>query len=704
MAFARLKGLVKAPKPPVAAEEAIFSDEEIRKIYQALVPHISSQTFLLQSHKGIRTTSQVLGAIEKAIKSGTSENLPERFTSITTIAKSLDLANEVVENLFPSWKAGDTWGRSGDVIFTQHGYTQVSKELLDQLEKAPLKKRTFCEQQRLSLEILESMIAQYQDSCMDGKNGIPSEYRLEMWERGDYMFTGKFRDSLKETISGRMAAAVEPTRIFPTTKDESMIPQLLVSKIAIELISSGTNTLRGRVWVDGPAIRFTPYDYLLGQRDSFLQEIKNGKRDFLTDSDILAIDIEAQGFREFIASPLGDGGIPFERVAISHKFLEKTVSNTHMALETRGAASLAVFSPDVSIQDLAALSDKVFETLQRSESDLGDVYRTGRLREHYVRKSYHESVKSEVIQLAEAQATSPQTKMIASKVSWPLIVDSVHKTRKGVSETLISSLLSPSIQLSAANAYTLALQSAQEKSQNAFSKFWSTKCLARTRLYLQGIAGLRDARLKKELHRVTLVFLVEKTVPDVIRRAEEADYLHGRAHVRVVDILERQLSALEANLTPPSGSPRAAGEEVDLNGVAEMLEDALSSFSRAVGIEAPGLAIMIEAKRTHLHDTMTSTDKETEPARLFLKLVLVLIACYREGVVHASGRFAPKLMKEMQEKLGEETYDWMRDLRDAARTGTMKPEDMERAKKMIRDAIADWEKGVKTSPVDDGID
>jgi hypothetical protein len=60
---------------------------------------------------------------------------------------------------------------------------------------------------------------------------------------------------------------------------------------------------------------------------------------------------------------------------------------------------------------------------------------------------------------------------------------------------------------------------------------------------------------------------------------------------------------------------------------------------------------------------------------LFLMLVIVLFAKHHDGVVYATGKFAPKLLKELKGKMESEQYGQVEKWKEAAKTSSLTAED-----------------------------
>jgi hypothetical protein len=76
--------------------------------------------------------------------------------------------------------------------------------------------------------------------------------------------------------------------------------------------------------------------------------------------------------------------------------------------------------------------------------------------------------------------------------------------------------------------------------------------------------------------------------------------------------------------------------------------------------------------------------KTSDSPTLFLLTVIVLLAKEKDGVVYATGKYAPKLMKLLRPTLGDD-YTLLEGWKDKAKSGALDAEDIERMKKMARD-------------------
>ncbi|KAF7565011.1 hypothetical protein PtrSN002B_002894 [Pyrenophora tritici-repentis] len=74
--------------------------------------------------------------------------------------------------------------------------------------------------------------------------------------------------------------------------------------------------------------------------------------------------------------------------------------------------------------------------------------------------------------------------------------------------------------------------------------------------------------------------------------------------------------------------------------------------------------------------------KASDGPVLFLTLVVVLFARQYDGVVYATGKFAPKLLKQLKGTLDKVQYEKVEAWKEAAKTNALTPEDRAEMVKM----------------------
>ena len=260
------------------------------------------------------------------------------------------------------------------------------------------------------------------------------------------------------------------------------------------------------------------------------------------------------------------------------------------------------------------------------------------------------------------QAKSNSSKSTAPKLSWLAVIDAIKKEHHDMSDELVAALLTDDVQTEATAAYAVEVRRQQEKKHLAFTRYWQIKVLARFELYQRGLEDLDDEKLKKDLSNLTIEYLIDLVISDASKKAETHDWIHGKAMIRHADNLDHKLNEIKNDLS-------------SLDSPLHEFRAALSAFNRGVNVDWPPEEDIESLKQSQMKELAESMSRDEDPARLFLKLVLVLLARHRPGTIYATGRFAPKLMKQCASAMDEKENEWLKSMRDAARTGTMTTED-----------------------------
>lgn len=79
---------------------------------------------------------------------------------------------------------------------------------------------------------------------------------------------------------------------------------------------------------------------------------------------------------------------------------------------------------------------------------------------------------------------------------------------------------------------------------------------------------------------------------------------------------------------------------------------------------------------------MTKQQKSFDGPVLFLTLVVILHAKHYPGVVYATGKYAPKLLKMLKSKLAEDEYEMLEKWKEGAKKGALGKEEREDMRSM----------------------
>jgi len=113
------------------------------------------------------------------------------------------------------------------------------------------------------------------------------------------------------------------------------------------------------------------------------------------------------------------------------------------------------------------------------------------------------------------------------------------------------------------------------------------------------------------------------------------------------------------------GSITAEGR--DLSGTIDDVE----KFNTRMEISVYDDNDIVAKKQTHLEDMLQSMQKEKDGPRLFLCLVIILFAAKSKGVVYATGKYAPRLLKLLKPTLVQELTQQLEQWKEAVKGGAV---------------------------------
>lgn len=209
---------------------------------------------------------------------------------------------------------------------------------------------------------------------------------------------------------------------------------------------------------------------------------------------------------------------------------------------------------------------------------------------------------------------------------------------------------------------TIAAQEAENEAR--FSEVWTERVAAKCHIYNDGLASVEDQKLRDQLSELFVTYVKKELVPESVAKAQSQGLVLSRKTRKNISMLH---SALQADTM-----------------VVSSILSALKKFSKKQGVDSLDDAKLLEAKQAMVNDMIRRMQKQkpSDGPVLFLTLTLVLFTKQYDGVVYATGKFAPKLLKQLKSVLSAEQYAQVEKWKEAAKTSTLSAEDRAEMKKM----------------------
>lgn len=303
------------------------------------------------------------------------------------------------------------------------------------------------------------------------------------------------------------------------------------------------------------------------------------------------------------------------------------------------------------------------------------------VKDHIVTGAFLTTFEERLLAIASAQASTAsfsKSSTSAPKISWPDILSSAEASYPELSPALIASLLTPSLRHRITTMFTSESKNRTQQQLETLSALWTESVLMKVHLYEAGYLSLLDEKLRIDIARLTLDHMVEGVIPEALKKAEAKELLGGKLMTRSVDQLESELDEIKS--TRQTDTP-----------VFELfnpLKSALAAFSRRAHLvnSEPSQDLLERYKVAHLQSLANSMYRDNDSPRLFLKLCVIIHGVLGPGIVYATGRFAPRLLKSFEAGVkeqegfkdplvGEESVERLRYLKDKVRKVQIDEED-----------------------------
>ncbi|KAF2751723.1 hypothetical protein M011DRAFT_522694 [Sporormia fimetaria CBS 119925] len=433
-----------------------------------------------------------------------------------------------------------------------------------------------------------------------------------------------------------------------------------VLEIALRDVSPGAF---GRVQEDGASITCVPLELMLENRDLELEKLREGegKDAWLDLATFLRTYPEVYTDTEDVRTHLAS--MPWIKVcgdlAVSSACCTKAINLIVKALEGQGYAGLETLV--AMITPGREPPEELYEDIQRSlwealatTSDINPdtLYTSGPF--IMTLKTYTDS-REQLLQLAAVDALTqwqhvkshPDSELkfrlsdiLASAPTPHHVLDSLSKEK--------------SLQKEAETRFWEVVSRFEKDNEAEFATLWIDRVSSKQKLYTAALSTITEGKLRNQLSDLLAAYLSRDLIPDTLAKARSQGLLLSRKTKKDVQKLETKLQTL-SDLTT--------------------LLAALDKFQSRQNIPELDDAALKETKREMVADMVRRMQKQKDGAALFLILVIVLLSSHGNGVIYATGKLAPKLLKLLKGKVGDEVYTRLEGWKDKARAGSLEEED-----------------------------
>ncbi|KAL1612104.1 hypothetical protein SLS60_000327 [Paraconiothyrium brasiliense] len=635
----------------------MFSQEDILEMYR-LFPPIKqplserSEEFpmLVQTNSGhsFVTARSLHQEFERLVDTG-ADRVP-----VLSASSDLRVEPKVVLQLVKGNPTLALLSQDSNSIVARQERDAIVKDLEEMLAKRLVHKARFIQSRDLNGESLESVLR------------IPSIKEILADVTEDHLLSKIYLSALADEIDQRLKAGLGNTETIEL-RSQSLpgTPPIWLIRQGLDQLShlgEGGNDSVSQLHIEQEAdvVRCIPKQSILSKRDELIAGLQSGELLFADLGNFSRTFGETYESSQALEKHLS--GSPLITIlgafAVSTAKLSKVAGDAEDKLNLQGYLDLnAILPPEVPREIRDAVLLKITQMILVAGTDDGKL--NFQLGNYLLKEELYNAKQQALLHMAEAQAGR----------QWDLLKDIPDKEPKFQMAELLASFpddenvlrtvaQQKDSEIAAAERFSNEIFELELKNENEFSKFWTGRVSPRVHNYHEGLRAVDEAKLHDQLAELLASHLQKELVPDVLAKARSQGLVRSRRTRKNVNRFEATLKASKA----------------DLSGILSTIE----KFSKKQGIPETDLDIAEEAKIASIQDTVRRMQKpKTDAPSMFLSLVVVLYARYHPGVVYATGKFAPKLLKQLRTKLVSEEYEQVEKWKEQAKAGTLNKEDRE---------------------------
>ncbi|KAF2679452.1 hypothetical protein K458DRAFT_422269, partial [Lentithecium fluviatile CBS 122367] len=624
----------------------MFSTQDVQDIFRSLPPRKDAslpQLIVSASGDGFITGTSLLRNFER-LMTDESERQP-----LASVSRMLDTDVETIVELAKAHPHLVLLSEKELTVIPKAQRNSLLQHLQDLLAQGLVEISAFIRDNDISRKSLDALVRAVED---------------DIDEIHEYLLGPKYEEALLEASKARLHRSIqdeEPTDLSPDTLP-GRPPYWLIELVFERLIDDEELVSQFYYKKVADAWRLNPKQSVARKRDAVVSQLKSGEAGFL---DLRAFTAEfdqlysyEDAVRLFGTSPdasvIGDYAVSNKwRLAIE----DETLHNLDEADFVDCEAKVQIATPQ-------AVKDGIVETLIRHtmEACRSEVLQI----QHYVVKSSKYTLERDVLlDIAKAQALSQWEVMKETpdkdvKFQLTDILDAIP-----LEKSLLRAIAQDdALQTLLAERFSSEISNLESQNEAEFAALWIERVVSRVLIYNEGLDAIEDKKLQGQLAELLSTYLQKELLPDTLAKAQSQALYSSRKTRKNVQKLDTALKAGKKDLAGVQSSIEKFGKKQDIHAL-----DDTSLFA---------------TKNTMVGDMIRRMQKpKTDGPLLFLTLILVLFAKHYPGIVYATGKFAPKLLKQLKSKLSAEEYERLENWKELAKSGALSTSDKAVMRQMV---------------------
>jgi hypothetical protein len=698
-----------------SSNNPLFDADDVRELVQAFPPRSGTEkgkfvnhfdpehSFLIPTASGLIKPKHVLEKLRRKLSEESGR------LSISSLAENLQVEQNVVRSLLRhiDGDLGPVWSADEAYTLTFSERRKLQDLLLQELQTSLVNPEVFARENDMQRESIDYLANT--DLLNDGKSQSVSRFatRLGTSQNTTFLFSDYFYQDLRQKLDTQLEAA-RSGGVSCSIHSASTARGAFIRKVLDEC-----GLLRdGQLEEQNGSLVFVPDSSLRQQFETEAEKLRSGQTCHASIASFAAYlpqDSDAtRSVRNLLEERLKDDAKFWDLTVASTRWWDDLIQDICNTIEDRGWVKpvrmvLAVLGAK-PCSTLLTLLKEVHPTLPSSSTDalqmrqqlLAEisnrlesrqvVYRsiTSKGNTYFLTRNLEDKCLSRGKDIAPVVARrhfeSGNEKTSDDEV-WKdeYFLSFPEEIRRDLSKTFKDEIR---------NSYDAELGSLRTMAQRELVELWTARISTRSHLHVEAADTVEstDAKLTTQLREALFDYLVLDAIPDFIKIAEKQHCFQASRKVM------KESGKFRDSITNLAAQIKAAGNEKDQDPDRDLkaLREAIDTFAQKSSIASPTSEDLASRKQSLCAEIANRMQKDSDGPRLFLSLLIVLLAQSLPGVTYATGKMAPRLLKVLKAIGGVTEADALKleGWKEEVRKGKVSSETRQAMKTWAKDVVS----------------
>ncbi|KAI9882050.1 MAG: hypothetical protein M1823_006215 [Watsoniomyces obsoletus] len=641
-----------APPPPLAR---IFSKADVQRLVENLVPEdASSMLLVLRKNPGLIKASTVHRRLQEIVLDE-NQNDTDGILTIKQLAEILDISEHAISAFLPDDDDDGGWIFDEETVITRKGYRTILNDLFTLLDQKPVLVSDFSKAHGISVDGFRRVVEENNDAIDPASTESEKEDRhIHYWgEYEAYAYTLKYARPLSERIEDILTEATGPTILEASSFDGSP-PFGILEETVKNILEARKDIISGQLKKQGSELLFTPKSYIKGRIDDLVAQLETGNLEPLRYRTLTDLDPSIDDPRGFIIKRCGDHVLTMHDSAMSTACVDAFTRDLVTEISGRGYSALKI-PMGLSEKDTPVMEEILLKNASKPlETDDDSL----EIAEQYViSKKFRTDLHERCHEDARRQARERYRKG-AKGVYQPLSIHEFLGQDASMADPEIPRiLLGKNFRREAEDTFRREMDRLEADDIAAFSQFWSDRVDVKFQLHCMSVEALANEKLRDELAAALVEHIMKSLVPDTMKKADERGLLRAKPVKKGLETIRQSINQLEKN---------QIGAQETLN----ELDKTFRTFNATLQLIRHD-DVLVQKKRMLVQEMVSNMQPIEDGPRLFLSLLVIIHASLHPGLLYATGRFAPRLLKQLGDAVSPDQREQLSRFKDAAKAGAV---------------------------------